>query len=176
MRRLLVTAFGPFGPYKKNPSELLAREVLGSKALVSPVSYAAVDEFTSCPPTGIDRVLMLGVGGKTDRLRVERIARNFVGGQKDVWGAIYGPDLIDPDQPDSVAGALFHGWNRSTMAWTPSRNAGSYLCNYLYFRIATMWPRILSGFVHVPPFSSLPLGTQADYLTRVLSKIEREAN
>lgn len=174
MRRLLVTAFGPFGPYKRNPSEALAREVFGTRAVILPVSYAAVDDFTSCRPSGFDRILMLGVGAKTDRLKLELVARNFVGGQADAYGVSYGPDLIDPDQPDVVEGKLFEGWNGRTNAWKSSRNAGKYLCNYLYFRVATRWPNIRSGFVHVPPFSSVPLKTQADQLARVLDRIERE--
>ncbi len=175
MGRLLVTAFGPFGRFKENPSQVLAREVLGNGVVVLPVSFAAADKFASRPRAGVDRVLMLGVAGRSNKLRVERIARNVISSKPDVEGVAYGPDMIDPDAPDAVAGLLFEGWNHATQSWKPSRNAGGFLCNYLYFRVATRWPDVRSGFVHVPPFSKVPLSKQVVYLERILARIQKES-
>ncbi|MCW5946131.1 MAG: hypothetical protein KIT74_03795 [Fimbriimonadales bacterium] len=174
MRSLLVTAFGPFGAFEQNPSEVIAHRLFGEAAVVIPVSYKAVDQFVENFSSDAKAVLMLGVGAPCDRLRVERIARNRVGTSRDVDGVVLGKTKIDPNGPETINGSLFGNWKYATRAWKPNRDAGDYLCNYLYYRMAAKWPSVKSGFVHVPPLSNLSLDVQCDYLMRVIKRIQKE--
>ena len=175
--RILVTGFGPFPGAPRNPTQALVarlarlrRPVLADVAVIGhvfPVSYAAVDLQL---PDLLERhrphaLLMFGLAARTPHLRVETRARNTLttrwpdrDGRYNTHGAIvigedamaFGPHirrLLRAVQASGVEAKL-------------SRDAGSYLCNYLCWRAleaarAGRGPR-LAAFVHVPPVAPGP--------------------
>ena len=171
--RMLVTGFGPFPGAPFNPTEPLVARLLRLRrpALsdvelaghIFPVTYRDVDRdlpelLASRRPHAL---LMFGLASRTPHVRIETRARNAVttlwpdaGRVKPRTGSIAGGDdamMFGPHTDRLLRAALATGIDARL-----SRNAGSYLCNYLSWRaIETSrregGPR-LAAFVHVPPF------------------------
>lgn len=162
---MIVTAFGPFGRFSSNPSEVLGRVIFGDRLVVLPVSYRAVDRFLDT--VGVDTVmLMLGVAGCAAEMRIEHVARYANGGTADIEGE------CRPREGDHfLQGRLWEGVDLRSDCWRESRDAGDYLCNYIYYESSRRFPNMKAGFVHIPPFSAVPIQLQACRLRRLLHKI-----
>ena len=170
--RVLLTGFGPFPGAPFNPSAALANALARRRrpALagierathIFATTYASVDRdlpklFAQKP----DVVLMFGVAGRRRQLCIEMRARNAVsllfpdaGGHRPRHGVIKlrGPAALTGNAPfASLAGAA---GPRTRL----SRDAGSYLCNYVYWRALEQvrGTRPLVQFVHIPPVSVKP--------------------
>jgi pyroglutamyl-peptidase len=170
--RVLITGFGPFPGAPFNPSAALAKALARRRrpALagvervvhVFATTYAAVDRdlpklFAQNPKPDI--VLMFGVAGRRHRLCIEIRARNAVsllfpdaGGHRPVRGVIRlgGPATLTGKVPFArLAGAA---------GARLSRDAGNYLCNYVYWRALerVRGARPLVQFVHIPPVGTKP--------------------
>lgn len=170
--RLLVTGFGAFGEFDNNPSSLLAPEC-GCEHCVLEVSFKAVDAFLAgLDPESFDALLMLGVAGKAEAMRVETVARNWIGPVLDVRGERHGPGLLDPAAPPRLAATL---WPAELLADAPLRaasiDAGDYLCNYLFFRALQAFPDKRVGFLHVPPVSVVAIEEQQRMLGEVVAEL-----
>ena len=170
--RILVTGFGPFPGAPYNPTQpLVARltrlrrpaftEVELSSHIFR-VTYKAVDREL---PLALAEhkphaVLMFGLAGRTKYLRIETRARNAV---TMLWpdaaqtrarkGSI--ADGADARRFGPHTAKLLRAAKGSGIDARASRDAGSYLCNYLSWRAieatrSAHGPR-LSAFVHVPP-------------------------
>jgi pyroglutamyl-peptidase len=170
--RILVTGFGPFPGALYNPTQPLVarllrlrRPALSDVELAShifPVTYKAVDRqlpelLAKYRP---DAILMFGLASRTLHLRIEARARNAV---TTLW-----PDADHATvRKGSIAGgadAMMFGPHTAKLLRAAvgtgidarvSRDAGSYLCNYLSWRAieatcGDAGPR-LAAFVHVPP-------------------------
>lgn len=172
--KILVTGFGPFPRAPVNPTVALVarlaragcRHGIDCIAHIFETSYAAVDRelpalIAAHRP---DAVLMFGLAAGRKGVSVETLARN----RANIWF----PDAARATPPQFViapgAPANRRGrapFMRLVAAARPtrvpaalSRNAGSYLCNYAYWRaleIAAMpgGPGLVV-FVHVPPVAS----------------------
>jgi pyroglutamyl-peptidase len=169
--RILITGFGPFPGAPFNPTQpLVARLVrlrrpsLGDVELsghIFPVTYKAVDRQL---PELLARkrphaLLMFGLAARTPFVRIETRARNAV---TTLWpdadharirkGSIAGgtePMMFGAHTARLLRAALGSGIDARA-----SRDAGSYLCNYLSWRAIEATcrdtgPR-LAAFVHVP--------------------------
>jgi pyroglutamyl-peptidase len=170
--RVLITGFGPFPGAPFNPSAALAKALARRRrpALagieravhVFATTYASVDrELPKLLVQKPDVVLMFGVNGHRSQLCIETQARNAVSllfpdasGHRPLRGVINlrGPVLLAGNAPFArLAGAA------GTKARL-SRNAGRYLCNYVYWRglEQVRGPRPLVQFVHIPPVSAKP--------------------
>jgi pyroglutamyl-peptidase len=169
--RILVTGFGTFpgAPYNPTPALVarlmrLRRPALADVSLIShvfPVSYRAVDRelpllIEEYRPDGL---LMFGLAARTPFLRIETRARNAV---TQIW-----PDAAQTRvRKRAISGrsdAMDFGAHsarllRAALATgidaRPSRDAGSYLCNYLSWRALEACGfdggPALAAFVHVP--------------------------
>jgi pyroglutamyl-peptidase len=170
--RILVTGFGPFPGAPFNPTQPLVKRLLRLRrpALsdveltghIFPVTYKAVDRelpqlLTKHRPHAL---LMFGLANRTPYVRIETRARNAV---TTLW-----PDADHARvRKGSIAGgadALMFGPHTAKLLRAAdgtgvdaraSRDAGSYLCNYLSWRAieatcSDNGPR-LAAFVHVPP-------------------------
>jgi pyroglutamyl-peptidase len=169
--RILITGFGPFPGAPYNPTQPLVarllrlrRPALGDAELsghIFPVTYNAVDR--QLPDLLAIRrpqaLLMFGLATRTPFVRIETRARNAV---TTLWpdadharvrkGSIAGGTeamMFGPHTAKLLRAALGTGIDARA-----SRDAGSYLCNYLSWRAieATCHdtgPR-LAAFVHVP--------------------------
>jgi pyroglutamyl-peptidase len=170
--RILITGFGPFPGAPYNPTQPLVARLLrlrrpafGEVELsghIFPVAYKAVDRelpqlLAKHRPHAL---LMFGLATRTPYVRVETRARNAV---TLLWpdadhtrvrkGSITGgadAKMFGHHTAKLLRAALGTGVNARA-----SRDAGSYLCNYLSWRAIEATcvddgPR-LAAFVHVPP-------------------------
>ena len=172
--RILVTGFGPFPGAPYNPTQALVarltrlrRPAFANVELSShifPVTYQAVDREL---PLALQKhkphaLLMFGLAGRTEYLRIEARARNAVttrfpdaGRQVARKGLIVeGADarLFGPHTEKLLRTALATGIDARL-----SRDAGAYLCNYLSWRAIEAVNRDdglrLAQFIHVPPLA-----------------------
>jgi pyroglutamyl-peptidase len=169
--RILITGFGPFPGAPFNPTQPLVARLLRLRrpALdnvelsghIFAVTYKAVDQQLPVllKKSRPDALLMFGLASRTSYLRIETRARNAV---TMLW-----PDADHTRvRKGSIAGgaeAMMFGPHtakllRASIATgidaRASRDAGSYLCNYLSWRAieatrGDTGPR-LAAFVHVP--------------------------
>ena len=170
--RILITGFGPFPGAPFNPTQPLVARLLRLRrpalcdvelsAHIFPVTYTAVDRelphvLASKRPHAL---LMFGLASRTPYVRVETRARNAV---TTLW-----PDADHARvRKGSIAGGadammfgphiakLLRAADSTGVDARASRDAGSYLCNYLSWRAieatsSDIGPR-LAAFVHVPP-------------------------
>jgi pyroglutamyl-peptidase len=166
---ILITGFGPFPGAPYNPTNALVhalaqRSQTGVRRLahVFATSYDTVDREL---PALIARekpaaLIMFGLAQRTKYVRIETVARNTLACSiPDVAGRLPTADAIAPKGPATLAlpapAQRFLAAARATGAMTVlSRDAGSYLCNYLCWRASEATttangPR-LATFVHVP--------------------------
>jgi pyroglutamyl-peptidase len=169
--RILITGFGPFPGAPFNPTQPLVARLLrlrrpafGDVELcghIFPVTYRAVDRelpelLAKHRP---DALLMFGLADRTAHVRIETRARNAI---TTLWpdadhirvrkGSISGGAdalMFGPHTAKLLRAAVGTGVDARA-----SRDAGSYLCNYLSWRAieavnAGDGPR-LAAFVHVP--------------------------
>jgi pyroglutamyl-peptidase len=169
---ILITGFGRFPGSPTNPSALVARRLarLRRPALASvrrvvhvfATRYDAVDREL---PALLARerpaiVLMFGVAPRARLLRIEELARNRIsvlfpdaGGHRPQSCAI-APQMGARRNPAPL-GRLVMAARSTGLPAVRSRNAGTYLCNYAYWRglestDAPLGPRVVV-FGHVPP-------------------------
>jgi pyroglutamyl-peptidase len=169
---ILVTGFGPFPGAPFNPTQPLVKRLLRLRrpafsdveltGYIFPVTYKAVDRelpqlLAKHRPQAL---LMFGLANRTPYVRIETRARNAV---TTLW-----PDADHARvRKGSIAGGadarmfgphtakLLRAADRTGVDARASRDAGSYLCNYLSWRAieatrSDTGPR-LAAFVHVPP-------------------------
>jgi pyroglutamyl-peptidase len=169
--RILITGFGPFPGAPFNPTQpLVARLLCLRRPALSdieltghifPVTYTAVDRelpqlLAKHRPHAL---LMFGLANRTPYVRIETRARNAV---TMLWpdadrsrarkGSIMGGvDALSfgPHTARLLRAAIGTGIDART-----SRDAGSYLCNYLSWRAIEATQKdngpVLAAFVHVP--------------------------
>ena len=172
--RILITGFGPFPGAPYNPTQPLVARLLRLRrpafsdvelsGHIFPVTYRAVDRelpqmLAKHRPQAL---LMFGLASRTPFVRIETRARNAV---TTLW-----PDADHTRvRKGSIAGgadAVTFGPHTAKLLRVAratgidaraSRDAGSYLCNYLSWRAieatcGDSGPR-LTAFVHVPPLA-----------------------
>jgi pyroglutamyl-peptidase len=173
--RVVLAGFGPFPGAPVNPSGALARALVRSRhpalaglrrtASVFATSYAAVDRglpklFAEKP----DVVLVFGLAGRRREVCIETRARNAV--------SVLFPDAsrhrpsrsaIKLGGPAALPGhapfvQLVSAVRARKVPARLSRDAGRYLCNYIYWRALEHAPngRPLVQFVHIPAVSLNP--------------------
>ncbi len=171
----LVTGFGPFGSVTENPSAALASSC-GKPFQVLEVSFEAVDEFVDgLDPSTFERLLLIGVHGGTDTMRLEVVARNEIGSAPDVRGVVAGPGPIYPRLPRYLSGGLWDAPEfQNDPRWSVTTDAGTYLCNYIYFKALSAFPGKRVGFLHVPSFEKVALRTQTELLRAALEVLDGE--
>jgi pyroglutamyl-peptidase len=170
--RVLITGFGPFPGAPFNPSAALANALthrrrpalagIERSTHVFATTYASVDrDLPKLLKRKPDIVLMFGVAARRHQLCIETRARNAVSllfpdasGHRPRHGVIklHGPATRTGNAPFArLAGAA---GTRARL----SRDAGSYLCNYVYWRALEQVHGIrpLVQFVHIPPVSTNP--------------------
>jgi len=168
--RALITGFGPFPGAPINPSAALAKALarrrrpafagIERSTHVFATTYASVDrDLPKLLAQKPDIVLMFGVAGRRRQVCIETRARNAVSllfpdasGHRPQHGAIVlrGPAALKGNAPFAcLAGAA---------GTRLSRDAGNYLCNYVYWRALerVRGTRPLAQFVHIPPVGTKP--------------------
>jgi pyroglutamyl-peptidase len=169
--RVLITGFGRFPGAPANPTTPLVGRLaragrqhgLDCIAHVFATRYAAVDRelpalITAHRP---DAILMFGLAGRRRHVCIELLARNRKSSIfPDAGGILPSRAAIAPGAPSSVRGhapfsRLLAAARTTSVATRFSRDAGKYLCNYIYWRALEAaaksdGPR-RAVFIHVPP-------------------------
>ena len=169
--RVLLTGFGPFPGAAVNPSawlaEALPAHLSGLNAEIHTrilaTEWETVEALTAHLHESLQPQVTIhfGLSQTAAGFRIERSAYNRASARADAAGALprsrailaHGQLRLDTSLP---AAALSAHLRKSGIAAAPSRSAGRYLCNFLYYlsldRAArqTGAPTVL--FVHIPPF------------------------
>ena len=172
--RILITGFGPFPGAPYNPTQPLVARLARLRrpafadvelsSRIFPVTYNAVDREL---PLALQQhrphaLLMFGLASRTSYLRIETRARNAV---TMLWpdaaqtrarkGSI--ANGADAQRFGPHTAKLLRAAKNTGLDARASRDAGSYLCNYLSWRAIEAvggdnGPR-LAAFVHIPPLA-----------------------
>jgi pyroglutamyl-peptidase len=169
---VLLTGFGPFPGAPFNPTGALVRRLARIRrprfadvrlvTHVFPTRYRAVDRdlpklLAEWAP---DAILMFGLAARTPHIRVESRARNAMSALiRDTEGHVSFATSIVAGGPAALAFApltqrLLRAARTARVSAQISRDAGTYLCNYLSWRALEAaakpgGPRVVA-FVHVP--------------------------
>lgn len=162
--RILVTAFGPFGPFDTNSSQLCL-EALQSQAWetatdfrVYPVDFAAARRMLAEDLAAQYRLAIhLGQSPYANGVQIEAVALN-VGGPPDLLPEHY--NVLEADGPVAYrtplpVHMLASGLRCAGIAAQVSYHAGTYLCNAIYY-----WSHYLAarhGLATIPLLVHLPL-------------------
>jgi pyroglutamyl-peptidase len=171
LRTILITGFGRFPGAPVNPGGLMATQLVRRRrpaftgtrriAHVFATRYDAVDRELPAllKREKPDIVVMFGVATRARQVRVEQRARNRIALFPDAGGHRPPTRTIAPNRealrnPLPVT-RLVKAARTAGVAAAPSRNAGTYLCNYVYWRAleaaaAPDGPDLVI-FIHVPP-------------------------
>jgi pyroglutamyl-peptidase len=176
MTKILVTGFGRFPGAPDNPTTpLVARLVRAGRRRgldcvghVFATRYAAVDREL---PALIAQhrpnvILMFGLAGRRRHVSIETVARNRLSTSfPDAGGMVPARAAIAHGAAVSLRGSaafmrLLAATRATRVPTLLSRDAGKYLCNYVYWRAieAAAKPggptRVV--FIHVPPVGQVP--------------------
>ncbi len=173
--RVVIAGFGPFPGAPSNPSGHLAtalarrrRPALAGAEITSHVfatAYAAVDrDLPKLLAQKPDVVLIFGLAGRRREVCIETRARNVRSILfPDMHGYYPGDRAIEAGQAGALRGnapfpRLLAALRRTALPARLSRDAGAYLCNYVYWRAlqGVRDGRPLVQFVHIPSVRSTP--------------------
>jgi pyroglutamyl-peptidase len=188
--KVVIAGFGPFPGAPSNPSGHLAkalarrrRPALAGIDITSHIfatAYAAVDrDLPKLLAQKPDVMLIFGLAGRRREVCIETRARNA--------RSILFPDARGycPDDRAIEAGGtsglpgnapfprLLAALRRSALPARLSRDAGTYLCNYAYWRAlqSVRHGRPLVQFMHIPWVSSVPRRRTSKYHAPLLARL-----
>jgi len=168
MKKILVTAFDPFGGEKINPAlsavMLLPDEVheVGIIKQELPTIYGK--SFDVLLPIiereQPDAVISVGQAGGRSNISVERIAINIDDATTpDNDGIVRTDQQIIENGPAAYFStlpikAITHNLHKAEIPASVSNTAGTFVCNHIMYSVlhyaATKQPKMKVGFVHVP--------------------------
>ena len=173
MARVLLTGFGPFPGASINPSAWLAetlpervQDIDGElQARVLPTEWAQVARLTPHLHETLQPhvTIHFGLSQRARGFRIERSAHNRASPRADASGVLPSSRIISPSGPDRrdtslPANALAAALRQCGIEAAPSRSAGRYLCNFLYYlsldHAAQRDGSPIVLFVHIPPGAS----------------------
>ena len=176
MPTVLATGFGPFPPYRDNPSwdalAIATPPLPAGWRLARMRLDVAWQRAAKQLLEAIDHEVRVVVAfGQADdaMFRVERFAVNACDrALQDVDGARFDGDRIVAHGPAAYETKLprervLTALREQSIPAVESHSAGGYLCNFLFYRLmhATRDAPIVAGFVHVPPTQRTTLATTA---------------
>jgi len=166
---VLLTGFEPFAGERINPSQELVRKLDGETinghrvvGAILPVAFSSTLPMLEAllETHRPSLVLATGQAGGRSELAIERIAANLIDAR------IADADGLQPIDEPAIAGApaayfstlpvkaMLARLRALGIPASLSQSAGSYVCNQVFFDlshlIATHYPGMRSGFIHVP--------------------------
>ncbi len=179
MTRALVTGFEPFGGSDVNPSQLLVERLahepppaIELATAVLPVSYARAEDALADAVRAAepDVVVCFGQADGRPGISVERVALNLDDSPSADNEGVVSAREIDPAGPVAYRStlpveALVAALRAEGVPATPSRDAGGYLCNHVFYVLMRLLERerpvARGGFVHVPLLPEQALDREA---------------
>ena len=144
MKKILFTCFKPFGGRNINSSYEIIKQLNVNYQLVD-VTYKEVQEFVNNIDDSYDYIILTGEAIKRDNLTIEQIAKNLVNGKDN--------DGVIKDNEQIVIGGIDLNTNFDIENdIEKSYDAGSYLCNYIYYKILNKFKNTNTKvtFIHFP--------------------------
>ncbi|MBQ9511305.1 MAG: pyroglutamyl-peptidase I [Clostridia bacterium] len=171
-KKILLTCFEPFGGESINPSyeavmNLSSPDGMELIKTVLPVEWGTSAEklISIWEKTSPDAVIMTGLAGGADKIRIERVGINLCGAVKDNRGKYPSGEESPCETPIDRAmpvaffstfdyASILRGLRAENIPATYSFSAGTYICNYVLFSALAKnhkdKGRIPIGFIHVP--------------------------
>lgn len=185
--RVLVTSFGPFNNFNTNPSNEIMLRLKERFEHSSPifyyitfqtveVSWHGVSKFIDAKKNDdFDFIIHLGVASNESKIRIETCGQNIQSG-KDI-------ENISPDEPEIIKNEPNLDTNVSIEILKKfvsnnnefisiSADAGSYLCNYLYYKsLYFLGKKSLILFIHTADTQNQPIAPNIDYQSELIFKL-----
>ncbi|KAK8889337.1 Pyroglutamyl-peptidase 1 [Tritrichomonas musculus] len=180
--KLIVTGFGPFGSVIDNPSRIIAKEVVedlvrqgyDAEFLDWRVSINDVNQYYENLQKGDYFMLHLGLYQGITKIHMEAQAINNADFSiPDADGAQPRNEQIDSNYPldyEFVNSLPIDEWVKTlSQYFDKSLSAGTFVCNYTYFRGLTNVGKKVKGalFVHCAEFSDFPKEVQVAGVTKL---------
>jgi len=167
--RIIITGFGPFGDVVDNPSSRLAEQVAKRVKNVTvyskiQVSMSAVEKLLreDMDREGALLIIHLGVNIGSRVVEFQLEAKNIkLFNIPDADGVSSEGEPIDPLGPNTLSTSL-SAFIPSPINSSTSHDAGTYICNYLYYR--SLQEGFRSIFIHIAPFEVLGKDEQCDVI------------
>ena len=181
MREVYATGFGPFEGVPENPSSIIVSQLANVHVLdlELEVSTVAVDEAVHKYVRILKEakhevkpiVLHFGVATGATIIRLEQLAKNIADFRiPDVQGSRLVDTKILPSCPDIIETTVDLKTIPLPHQVTISKDAGEYLCNYLYFKSMVSLTGIADVlFIHVPTFDVMPDTIQVERINQLVS-------
>ncbi len=181
-KHVLVTGFEPFGGFKVNPSELVARGLEGRVVAGRTIAVRVLPVETRSLHDRLEALLAeyrpdiivgTGLSSGLSALALERVGLNVLDFEAaDNAGAMRTNEPIERGGPEARLTTLplepiVSSWNDHGVPGYVSNSAGTFLCNQFLYEIlgltANASPPILAGFVHLPclPSQAIEAGPKA---------------
>ena len=182
----ILTGFQPFGSFSYNPAEILAEATsqklkeLGIKCSSKSISVTpkAADQFYDnlivIDQTNLPFIVHIGLNASESEMTLETQAQNCL-----CFSSNEGDKTIDDTlsiesilvNPIDVKGLQKELYSQFSL----SNDAGTYLCNYIYYRGLQNIGKKIKGciFVHIPLFEVMPQATQMENLCNLVQKIQQ---
>lgn len=183
--KILVTGFKPFLGADTNPSELLSTElsknIPGVCSLILPVEFGKAFDLLDSHLQNhhYDHVLMLGLANGRKKIGFEKIGLNWVQTEhQDEAGQMPNPGPLAPELPLALMSPVTIEDYCLTLrtenyAVEISFSAGTFVCNELYFRVLSNFPKLNAVFIHVPSAQEMEMPQQQKIFTRIIELFNR---
>lgn len=160
----LVTCFEPFDRALTNSSQIIWKtiqsrdwrgevEFLGPLPVIFDQSWLNLERELMRPGTGYDGVLALGQAEGRSKISLECVGLNYIDARiPDNSGALPPMGEIQPGAEIALWTDIPWAELEENELWSRSYSAGTYVCNYLLFRIL-QWSHThgrRGGFIHIP--------------------------
>lgn len=188
MKKLLITAFDPFGDSRENPSQLAVEQLPDSvgcftlKKCILPTVYGvasriALEEAEQFAP---DVILCVGVAAGRDAVTPERIAVNIRDARipDNQGNQPTGGPVVENAPAAYFATIPLEEMTRAIAARNiPARisnTAGTFVCNDLFYALSHRFSDTSTrvGFIHVPDLNAFSLPQIVESLTACILACE----
>lgn len=185
--KYFITGFGPFGNISENPSQVIASKAASTLYEsgfdicyeLLEVSTVSVDDFHNRVNDSDTFVIHIGVNASLNTMVLESQAQNIMNFRiPDARGLAPMNVPITHDLPPSenVENPLDVRSLVTSLSdqFKLSCNAGSYICNYAYFRALQNVGKKIKGclFVHIPVFKRINIEQQVSNITSLIRELE----
>jgi pyrrolidone-carboxylate peptidase len=146
--RILITSFGPFNDFKSNPSNQIMERLhqkinLSSHPLTDyefetiDVSWNGVTKFIEAKKNdAFDFIIHLGVAANETNMRIETCGQNIQSGT-DIENVCPNENQIIKNESNLITNisiGIINNFVLKNKIVYVSKDAGTYLCNYLYYK------------------------------------------
>ncbi len=159
---ILVSGFKPFLGETLNPSEKIVTEIVGLdrtiRTLILPVEFKKSFDLLRAEITkkSPDYLLMLGQATGRKDIALEKVALNWVQTiHQDEAGKTPKTDFIKKGDPLALMTSfpvdiIFEKLKKQKFPVEISFSAGTFVCNDLYYRVLSEFPKLKAIFIHLP--------------------------